>query len=84
MCDFGLALKGETSKEEVGTLNYMAPEVILRKEYDKKVDIWALGCTLFYMATGTRLFNFEKHLEAFEYFRQNRDYTTNYPKVVNK
>jgi len=33
-----------------GHINYSAPELILeRPEFTNKVDIWALGCTLFYI-----------------------------------
>jgi len=33
-----------------GHINYSAPELILeRTEFTNKIDIWALGCTLFFM-----------------------------------
>lgn len=30
----------------------MAPEVIHRKEYEKSIDFWALGVTIYKMMTG--------------------------------
>jgi serine/threonine protein kinase len=39
-------------KDIIGTLNYLAPEIVSKREYDNKVDIWAFGCILFAMATG--------------------------------
>lgn len=33
-----------------GHINYSAPELILEKiEFTSKVDIWALGCTLYFI-----------------------------------
>lgn len=40
----------------VGTFQYMAPEQLEGKEVDHRADIWALGCTLYEMATGSRAF----------------------------
>jgi Tol biopolymer transport system component/predicted Ser/Thr protein kinase len=38
----------------LGTLPYMAPEQLEGKESDARTDIWAFGCTLHEMLTGTR------------------------------
>ncbi len=49
--DFGLSKivgMNEKAKESYGTLCYAAPEILLRKPYDEKIDIYSLGIVLFY------------------------------------
>lgn len=56
LTDFGLskvAEDGGSCKSLLGTPEYMAPEVLLGKEYDYAVDWWALGAVLFDMLTGS-------------------------------
>ncbi|MBW2146927.1 MAG: protein kinase [Deltaproteobacteria bacterium] len=60
--DFGIAqAASETGKEHEGILEgklrYMAPEQAACKQIDKRVDIYAVGCVLFEMLTGRKLFN---------------------------
>uniref|UniRef100_A0A8C9ZT04 G protein-coupled receptor kinase n=1 Tax=Sander lucioperca TaxID=283035 RepID=A0A8C9ZT04_SANLU len=53
--DLGLAVRlseGKLVRGMVGTLGYMAPEVIGRKHYGMSVDWWGLGCLIYEMTAG--------------------------------
>lgn len=39
---------------------YRAPEIIVRANYTDKIDVWAIGCLMYEMATGKQLFNVQK------------------------
>lgn len=60
--DFGWGFQiqahvAEWDTHQIGTLHYMAPEVIKKKPYNHKVDIWSAGCILYEMCTGIDPFN---------------------------
>lgn len=44
------------------TANYRAPERILGREMTSEFDLWSLGCTLFELLTGNRLFPIGKNI----------------------
>ncbi|KAK4766381.1 hypothetical protein SAY87_008023 [Trapa incisa] len=56
ICDFGYSkssLLHSQPKSTVGTPAYIAPEVLLKKEYDGKIaDVWSCGVTLYVMLVG--------------------------------
>ena len=65
--DFGLALQRMAATEAVtgtqtatgivlGTLGYMSPEQVTGEHVDGRSDIFATGCLLYEMVTGTKLF----------------------------
>jgi len=68
IADFGLAQESNISTTSmVGTSYWMAPEVILRKPYGPKVDIWSLGSICYTLATGNPPYQSEGSLRAMFY-----------------
>lgn len=54
LADFGVSkiLENKISSfTMIGTPYYVSPEMFSDKNYDKKIDIWALGCILYELAT---------------------------------
>lgn len=59
MTDFGLAktlLPNEKAKDKVGSLNYMPPEILLKKPHDQKVDVWSACVVIYAMLSGSQPF----------------------------
>lgn len=49
LCDFGLASLCTASTRKCGTPNYLAPEITGDQPYGQAVDLWSLGCVLYFM-----------------------------------
>ena len=59
--DFGISKifnnNQSMSRTFIGTPYYMSPEMLGQREYDKKADIWSLGCVLYELLTFKTPFN---------------------------
>eukprot|EP00042_Codosiga_hollandica_P040643 m.352892 g.352892 ORF g.352892 m.352892 type:complete len:984 (+) comp55916_c0_seq1:122-3073(+) len=60
LADFGLAkilTPQDTTRTVCGTVQYMAPEIILNQPYDTRVDWWSLGVITYVFLAGKYPFN---------------------------
>jgi len=59
--DFGLATSFADNRPGslVGTWDYMAPEVLKKKEYSTASDVWSIGCMVFELMCGAPPFEAE-------------------------
>ena len=67
IADFGLAKHWSSShfmKSVVGTVAYVAPEVVQSRPYNEKADIWSFGCVLYELATLQPAFSGESPLSV--------------------
>ena len=60
--DFGVSCNfnpGEKLTKQVGTMNYMAPEVLKEapREYDNSCDIWSCGAIMYFLFSGELAFS---------------------------
>ena len=89
ICDFGFAtFCNEYLTEFLGTLNYVAPEIILNKPYNGfKADIFSLGVILLNLATSKIGFLEASKLDQYYRLIINEKYETYWNKVgkeINK
>jgi calcium/calmodulin-dependent protein kinase I len=69
--DFGLAkLIGKSSSSDlmtssVGTLGYMAPEILMNKPYTAAVDLWSLGVIIYILLCGSPPFYDNSYRELY-------------------
>lgn len=53
LCDFGLAcISGDDQVLRCGSPGYVAPEILMKKKYNNKVDVFSAGIILFIILSG--------------------------------
>ena len=81
LCDFGVSNKIiDTVKKRdtlVGSPYWMAPEVIIRNEYDSRADIWSLGITTIELAQFEPPYRKESFLGALDRIKTGHPPTLN-------
>lgn len=73
LADFGLAqiVSAHTHMHTAcGTPGYVAPEIIMGKEYDREVDMWSLGVILYILLCGFPPFYEEHTPELFKVIKK--------------
>ena len=85
LTDFGLSKILDEDNEKTfticGTPQYLAPEVLLKKGYDKAVDWWSLGCVMYEMLSGRLPFCIKRGMKLSQIIYEKG---VEYPKSLTK
>jgi serine/threonine protein kinase len=82
LSDFGWSVHAPTSRRTTmcGTLDYLPPEMVNRKEHDEQVDVWTLGILLYEFLTGKPPFEAESEEDT---YRRIRNVDLQFPYYVS-
>ncbi|KAL0217666.1 hypothetical protein RCL1_008246 [Eukaryota sp. TZLM3-RCL] len=76
ICDFGICrdLNVRSAKSMIGTVCFMAPEVLSGQRYDTAVDMWSLGILIYFLVHGEYPFNHLNEILLSEIPRSNSEF----------
>ena len=83
LCDYGWAsylTKGKFCNVSCGTPEYVSPEIVKKKPYNEKVDIWGIGVLIFELVFGYPPFSSNFNEERFNNIKERK---INWPKDIN-
>jgi NIMA (never in mitosis gene a)-related kinase 1/4/5 len=71
LADFGISAELIANQSRItslarGTACYRSPEIINTHTYNKKTDIWALGCVIYELLTTERAFQSERDVYRYD------------------
>lgn len=76
ICDFGVSCKyhkSESKSTELGTVYFRAPELLFgNSRYGKAVDVWAMGCTCYFVLSNNYLPKPPKSFKKYKKYAQDR------------
>ena len=70
-------IKENNKSEQIGNLQYSAPEIIKNLEYDEKCDLWSLGITLYELYFGELPFYLDIQFRNSYYYGYYNNYNSN-------
>lgn len=83
LADFGWSVRTPSKRRATmcGTLDYLPPEMVEQKDYDKKVDNWTVGVLCYELLYGKPPFETENNAETYRKI-VNTEY--NFPPVIKE
>ena len=74
ICDFGWSVAETLDSRQTfcGTYEFMAPEILADKGYDKRVDIWSLGILLYELIHGYSPFRGKQMMNIFNNIKSGK------------
>lgn len=71
IADFGWSVHTPSDKRKTfcGTLDYLPPEIVESKMYDKKIDLWCLGVLCYEFCVGRPPFESNKQKDTYNKIR---------------